>query len=34
MVLTATATQRVRKDVLHQLNIEETKWYNIYLITN
>ncbi|XP_050061310.1 recQ-like DNA helicase Blm isoform X2 [Aphis gossypii] len=27
MVLTATATQRVRKDVLHQLNIEETKWF-------
>jgi len=32
MALTATATQRVRKDVLHQLNIKETKWYNIYLI--
>ncbi|XP_060858360.1 recQ-like DNA helicase Blm isoform X2 [Metopolophium dirhodum] len=27
MALTATATQRVRKDVLHQLNIEETKWF-------
>ncbi|KAF0766088.1 Uncharacterized protein FWK35_00001987 [Aphis craccivora] len=27
MVLTATATQRVRKDILHQLNIEETKWF-------
>jgi len=26
MALTATATQRVRKDILHQLNIEETKW--------
>ncbi|KAL4134912.1 hypothetical protein QTP88_006597 [Uroleucon formosanum] len=27
MALTATATQRVRKDILHQLNIEETKWF-------
>lgn len=27
MALTATATQRVRKDVLHQLNIEKTKWF-------
>jgi len=27
MALTATATQRVRQDVLHQLNIEKTKWY-------
>jgi bloom syndrome protein len=26
MALTATATQRVRKDILHQLNIEDTKW--------
>lgn len=34
MALTATATQRVRKDILHQLNIEETKWYYIYIISN
>jgi len=34
MALTATATQRVRQDVLHQLNIEETKWYYIYLISD
>ncbi|XP_025419354.1 Bloom syndrome protein homolog isoform X2 [Sipha flava] len=27
MALTATATQRVRKDILHQLNIEDTKWF-------
>ncbi|XP_025198118.1 Bloom syndrome protein homolog [Melanaphis sacchari] len=27
MALTATATQRVRKDVLHQLNIKEIKWF-------
>lgn len=30
MALTATATQRVRKDILHQLNIEDTTWYIIY----
>lgn len=26
MTLTATATQRVRKDILHQLNIDKTEW--------
>lgn len=34
MALTATATQRVRKDIIHQLNIEETKWYYTYIISN
>lgn len=32
MALTATATQRVRKDILHQLYIEQTQWYLITLI--
>jgi len=32
MILTATATQRVRKDILKQLNIEDIKWYAIKFI--
>ncbi|XP_050439513.1 recQ-like DNA helicase Blm isoform X2 [Adelges cooleyi] len=27
MALTATATMRVREDILHQLNIQQTKWF-------
>lgn len=34
MALTATATKRVRQDILHQLNIENTKWYTIDLFRN
>lgn len=34
MALTATATQRVRQDILHQLNTKDTKWYTFDLFKN
>ena len=30
MALTATAAPRVRTDILHQLGMKNTKWYNHY----
>ena len=32
MALTATAAPRVRKDILHQLGMKDTKWYETILL--
>ena len=30
VALTATATQRVRSDILHQLHLNDPKWFELY----
>lgn len=32
MALTATATPRVRADILNQLKLRDTKWYDVFIL--